>query len=153
MSLFAFHGFSDTHRFENPHSLQTLGFSLLSSAGGLVIDSDSELGSDPISEVRDRSVAGDGFTDPLRLHQLENHGAKNLAPNQLGIYLGILGSCLGMLGGFVHMTKATYNVFKKDESHLAESLKKNPPHRLRSIHHVYKECQNPQPPHYQVNSR
>lgn len=60
VSLSSFDDFSDTHRFDNPHSLQR-GFSLQSPPsppGGLVIDSDSELGSDPISEVRDRSETG-----------------------------------------------------------------------------------------------
>ena len=65
----------------------------------------------------------DGFTDLLRLHQLENHRQK--PTKSVGGYLGILGSCLGMLGGFVHMTRTIY-FFKKDESnsHLAESLQK-----------------------------
>ena len=70
----SFDGFSDTRTVE-PHSLKgfsdtiaTITASIL--LPGLVIDSDSELGSDPISEVR--FGQGCDLSTESSNHQLEN---------------------------------------------------------------------------------
>ena len=91
------------------------GFSLPSPPsppGGLVIDSDSELGSDPISEVRDRSETG-------WLHRSTEASPTGESPtktNQISWGLsGDLGILLGYVRWFCSHDKSHIFFLKKDE--------------------------------------